>query len=68
MIRGEYGSDVVWVAGEIDAYRRYNALCRDQALAIYAWDRNQLAGKVQGPRPVSVPAAELARRAREQIQ
>jgi hypothetical protein len=53
-----YGSDVSWEAGEIVAFRIFNDICREQALAIFAASRDGL------PCPASRPAAEIAAEAR----
>jgi len=60
----EYGMNVKWQAGEIDAFKRFNAMCREQAAAIFAWDRDSVRGVAVGPRPIARPAAELAAIAR----
>lgn len=59
-----YRMDVKWEANEIAAFRRYNSMCREQALAIFAWDRASVEGLATGPRPACVPAADLAATAR----
>lgn len=53
-----YGSDVSWDAHEIAAFRLYNQMCREQAIAIHAAN---VAGRTP---PASTPAKVFADRAR----
>ncbi len=63
MAKLAYGADVEWKAGEIAAFREYNAMCGAQAKAVFAWNMNPV-----GPKPITVQAPELAARARAMVQ